>query len=331
MYRRQFARLRIAALGLAAGLAFAHAGAQEAVQATAFKGGWPGVTPAPGSLSVTPPPFGAAPASPTPHGIRAPTVKHVLVLGGTQGWHHDSVPSAMAGVFNWGRQTHLWEVEMRTDFALVNPKGGQPMNAGFRPEGLRDFDAIVIASATGDWGLDATQKAAMLQFVRDGGGLVVMHGGVDVHTWKDYTDMIGGEFVAHPFNNGDWPIFPFPIVNEDASTAMTSFLPHHFVKQDEIYVVRNFSRDESTVLLSLDKNLLDFSHVTSAVPPSHDVPVTWIKQYGKGRVFVSTFGHAKEAFDDPDVARMYTEAIKWALRLSGDDAQVRKEAQAKKR
>jgi hypothetical protein len=37
-------------------------------------------------------------------------------------------------------------------------------------------------------------------------------------------------------------------------------------------------------------------------------------------VFASTIGHAKEAFDDPDVARMYTEAIRWALRLSGDDA-----------
>jgi hypothetical protein len=37
-------------------------------------------------------------------------------------------------------------------------------------------------------------------------------------------------------------------------------------------------------------------------------------------VFASTIGHAKEAFDDPDVARMYLEAIRWALRLSGDDA-----------
>jgi len=54
------------------------------------------------------------------------------------------------------------------------------------------------------------------------------------------------------------------------------------------------------------------------------VPVAWIKQYGKGRVFVSTIGHQKEAFDDPDVARMYTEAIKWALRLSGEDAVPKK-------
>jgi type 1 glutamine amidotransferase len=38
---------------------------------------------------------------------------------------------------------------------------------------------------------------------------------------------------------------------------------------------------------------------------------------------VSTLGHAKEAFDDPEVARIYLEGIKWALRLSGGDAQPR--------
>jgi len=231
----------------------------------------------------------------------------------------------MAAVFNWGRATHLWHTEMRTEFSLVNPRGGQPMNAGFRPEGLKDFDAIVVASATGDWGLDASQKAALLDFVRNGGGLVAIHGGVDAnHAWRDYVDMVGGEFVAHPFNNGEWPLFPFPLVNEDASTPMTSFLPRHFTKQDELYVVRNFSRDESQVLVSLDKDVLDMSRIPQALPPNRDVPIVWIKQYGKGRVFASSFGHSKEAFDDPEIAHLYTEGIKWALRLQGEDAQPRK-------
>jgi type 1 glutamine amidotransferase len=195
------------------------------------------------------------------------------------------------------------------------------MNAGFRPEGLKDFDAIVVASATGDWGLDAAQKAALLDFVRGGGGLVVMHGGADAnHAWRDYVDMVGGEFVAHPFNNSDWPLFPFPLVNEDATAPMTAHLPRNFVKQDELYVVRNFSRDESQVLVSIDKDQLDMSRVPQALPPNRDVPIVWIKQYGKGRVFVSTFGHGKEAFDDPDIARLYTEGVKWALRLTGQDA-----------
>jgi type 1 glutamine amidotransferase len=299
--------------------------AQAQPSTPAFKGGWNGPLANNQNIPVTPPPFGAAPNSPAAKGARVPFMKHVLVLGGARDWHHDSIPAAMASVFEWGRQTRLWDAEMRTEFSLINPKGGQPMNAGFRPQGLRDFDAIVVASATGDWGLDASQKAALLDFVRGGGGLVVMHGGVDAnHDWRDYVDMVGGEFVSHPFNNGEWPLFPFPMVNEAPASQFTGFLPRHFVKQDEIYVVRNFSRDDSTVLVSLDKDQLDMTHVPGWLPPSRDVPVVWVKQYGKGRVFVSTFGHAKEAFADPDVAHMYTEAIKWALRLSGDDLPARK-------
>jgi type 1 glutamine amidotransferase len=248
----------------------------------------------------------------------------VLVLGGARGWHHDSIPDAMAAVFQWGRATHLWEAEMRSEFSLVNGRGGQRMNAGFRPEGLRDFDAVVVASATGDWGLDESQKAALLDFVRGGGGLVVMHGGIDAnHGWKDYVDMVGGEFVSHPFNSDGWVVFPFPLLNENPGTPMTSFLPRQFVKQDELYVVRNFSRDDAEVLVSVDKGVLDMSRVAWQLPPDRDIPVVWIKQYGKGRVFVSTLGHAKEAFDDPEVARIYLEGIKWALRLSGGDAQPR--------
>jgi type 1 glutamine amidotransferase len=151
-----------------------------------------------------------------------------------------------------------------------------------------------------------------------------MHGGIDAnHGWKDYVDMVGGEFVSHPFNSDGWVVFPFPLLNENPGTPMTSFLPRQFVKQDELYVVRNFSRDDAEVLVSVDKGVLDMSRVAWQLPPDRDIPVVWIKQYGKGRVFVSTLGHAKEAFDDPEVARIYLEGIKWALRLSGGDAQPR--------
>jgi len=36
------------------------------------------------------------------------------------------------------------------------------------------------------------------------------------------------------------------------------------------------------------------------------------KIYGKGRVFYSTLGHTEEAWSDPDIRKMYLEAIKWA-------------------
>jgi uncharacterized protein len=38
--------------------------------------------------------------------------------------------------------------------------------------------------------------------------------------------------------------------------------------------------------------------------------------YGKGRVFYSTLGHTEEAWEDPDIRKMYFEAIKWALGMT---------------
>ena len=91
-----------------------------------------------------------------------------------------------------------------------------------------------------------------------------------------------------------------------------------FTIKDEIYQHRDFSRAKIRVLASLDSTKLDYTK-----PNIHrddkDFPVAWAKMYGKGRVFYSTFGHAPETWDDPQIQKMYFEATRWALRLTGDD------------
>jgi len=44
--------------------------------------------------------------------------------------------------------------------------------------------------------------------------------------------------------------------------------------------------------------------------------VAYSKMYGKGRVFYSTLGHTPESWDDPDIQKMYFEAIRWALGMT---------------
>ncbi|WP_020655915.1 ThuA domain-containing protein [Massilia niastensis] len=251
-------------------------------------------------------------------GPRSPSVRRVLVLGGARKFQHDSISTAMAGVHRWGQDNGLWEAELRTDFTLVSPAGGGPMNAGFQPKGLGDFDAVVVASADGDWQLSPVQKKALLDFVRAGKGLVVMHGGLDAnHDWPDYIDMVGAEQVGHPFNTLEQPVYPFPLVTENTAFPATAFFPARFVKQDELYTVRNWSRQDVDVLLRIDESAVPVAGKGDELPPDHDMPVAWIKSYGKGRVFASTLGHTREAYRDPEIVRMYTEAIKWALGLSG--------------
>ena len=69
------------------------------------------------------------------------------------------------------------------------------------------------------------------------------------------------------------------------------------------------------VLLRLDERKLDFNN-----PRVHrtdkDFAVAWSKMYGKGHVFYSTLGHTNESWDDPDIQKMYLEAIKWSMGLT---------------
>ena len=51
--------------------------------------------------------------------------------------------------------------------------------------------------------------------------------------------------------------------------------------------------------------------------------MTWAKMYGKGRVFYSTLGHVEANWDKPEMQTMYTEAIRWALKLVDADVTPR--------
>ena len=92
--------------------------------------------------------------------------------------------------------------------------------------------------------------------------------------------------------------------------------PKAFVKYDEIYQPKEWSRDKVNVLLSLDPTKLNYANNPRVHRTDHDFAVAWDKMYGKGRVFYSTLGHTEEAWDDPDIRKMYFEAIKWVLGMT---------------
>jgi type 1 glutamine amidotransferase len=153
----------------------------------------------------------------------------------------------------------------------------------------------------------------MLSFIHDDGkGFVGIHAALDTnYTWPEYGEMIGGWFDQHP-----WMTFQAPIVTEDSDFPATRHFPKAFTKYDEIYQPKAWSRDKVNVLLSLDPAKLDYTNNPRIHRTDHDFPVAWSKMYGKGRVFYSTLGHTEEAWDDPDIRKMYFEAIRWALGMT---------------
>lgn len=250
-------------------------------------------------------------------GPSGPMRYHVLVLGGTTGFHHESISDAMTAIAVMGNESGLYDAELRTDFELVNDGGGKKMRFGFMPEGLGDFDAVVLVSTTGEWGLSEDQKKALLAFVHEHGkGLIGIHGALDAnYSWPGYADMFGAGFGGHPLNTLEHPTVAFPLVNEAPDSPITRHFPQYFAEQNELYVPKNFSRSNVDVLLRIDQD-----RIATGPAGTSDIAIAWTRAYGKGRVFYSSIGHTKQSWTDPDVRKMYLEAIRWSLGLTNRGA-----------
>jgi type 1 glutamine amidotransferase len=223
------------------------------------------------------------------------------------------VTDAMVTMYQLGRDSGLWEATLRTDYQLITKK---PLQANGK--NLTTFDAIVFASSTGEMTLDEEQKASLLSFVReDGKGLVGIHAALDAnYKWPEYGEMLGGWFDEHP-----WDTFDAPILVEDAEFPATRHFPRAFIRRDEIYQAKAWSRDNVNVLMRLDESKLAYDGNKRVKRTDRDFAVAWSKLYGKGRVFYSTLGHTNESWADPDVRTMYFEAVKWVLGLTEGSTQ----------
>ena len=144
-------------------------------------------------------------------------LKHVLVIGQTKGFEHDSVSDGMAAIYNMGRDSGLWDATLRTDVELITKKTLE-RNA----KNLDYFDALVFVSTTGELDLDDAQKKDMLSFIQDDGkGFVGIHAALDTnYKWPEYGEMIGGWFDEHP-----WSTFNAPIINEDPNFPAVRHFP----------------------------------------------------------------------------------------------------------
>jgi uncharacterized protein len=135
-------------------------------------------------------------------------------------------------------------------------------------------------------------------------------------SWPEFGEMLGARYDGRPWNTAYGSV-----INEDPAFPATRHLPLVFNFTEEFYQAQAYSRDKIRVLLRLD---------LSKMPPTPelhrtdgDFPLAWAKMYGKGRVFYSAFGHAPATWDNPDVYRMYFEAIKWSLGLTDADVTPR--------
>jgi type 1 glutamine amidotransferase len=104
------------------------------------------------------------------------------------------------------------------------------------------------------------------------------------------------------------------IVDDRECPATRHFGPSIQI-HDEIYQLNRYSRDKVRVLMRLDTSTVDMKK-KGVERTDGDYAMTWVREFGKGRVFTSVLGHREEVWDRPDIQKMWLEAVLWVLKMT---------------
>ena len=187
----------------------------------------------------------------------------------------------------------------------------------FSAESLAGFDGVIFASTTGE--LPIPDLDAFLAWIKSGKAFIGFHAATDTLRSSDaYCDMVGGHFAGHPWNAGGEHGF---VVHEPGH-RLTAMFPERFRWKDEIYQYDpRYKPENLRVLLSLDMQ------ASKPQEPWH-VPVSWVREYGKGRVFYTNFGHNDATWKEPMFQRHMVEGMSWALGRFAAPAEPNPQVQA---
>ena len=226
---------------------------------------------------------------------------------------HEFTSHALSVIERLGYESGAYDTFIRTDSNIIarQPKNtiGEPASGG---PTLEMADAIFFLGHR-DVPIDEAQKKELAAFVQGGKGFVAAHTALTAFDdWPEFGEMLGGRYDGHPWHA------PGTVINEGADFPATRHFPATFTINDEFYQAKAFSPN-ARVLLRLD---------VSKMPPHAELrnqgfPLAWAKNYGKGRVFYSSFAHDAGTWDNRDIAQMYFEAIKWALGMTEGDVTPR--------
>ncbi|MBB5039358.1 ThuA domain-containing protein [Prosthecobacter dejongeii] len=289
--------------------------------------------------------------------------KKLLVVTVTTGFRHSSIETAEKVLAELGKSSGAFTVD------YVHQPEGQPKNPGKAPEKkpnetdesfkakqeaystaladyntantawnekvkaymaenmaiekIKGYDGFIFANTTGD--LQFPDRDGFVELIKGGKAFVAMHSGGDTyHPFRGYVDMLGGEFQTHKAQ-----VEVQPVLHDPAHPA-TKPVPTGWRVFDEIYLFKSYDPAQVHALMGLN------SHPNEGTPGYY--PVSWCKEFGKGKVFYTSLGHREDVWDptwkegtkdrknSPEIAKTYQEhilgGIKWALGLVEGDAEI---------
>jgi len=226
--------------------------------------------------------------------------RRVLVFYRCEGFIHGSIPYANYALQKMGEQTGAFQVDLADTYDVFNR------------ENLEKYDCIILNNTTGMTFPEASQEIAFLDFINGGKGLMGIHAASDnFGRHPECRAIVGGEFGGHPWNaGGNWAFK----LDDPEHVLNAAFEGKGFWHTDEIYQYKKETYVGPKVLrllVSLDMGQKEVSKLINDGP--REVPVSWLRKAGDGRVFYTNFGHREDTFQKTVILRHMLDGIQYAI------------------
>ena len=161
--------------------------------------------------------------------------------------------------------------------------------------------------------------AGLIAAVRAGTGLVGWHGGIadSYRNSADYLQLIGGQFAHHASVNppqqatgeqsDNYEHYRVDITELGRSHPITEGVEDFELTTEQYWVL---SDEYNEVLATTTQAKREWDAWDRPVT----FPAVWTRQWGEGRIVVSTPGHRLEIVQDPNVRRIIERGLLWAAR-----------------
>ncbi|WP_409342497.1 ThuA domain-containing protein [Paenibacillus sp. MBLB4367] len=213
--------------------------------------------------------------------------KALIVWGGWLG--HE--PEQVAGIFREVLAEAGFEVECSDTLESFADK-----------QKLKALDLIVPVWTMGEIGKELADNVS--EAVQAGVGIAGCHGGMcdSFRSNVDWQFMTGGQWVAHPGNDG----VEYVVNVKNSSSPILAGMNDFTVKSEQYYM----HVDPAVEVLATTR--FPIAEGPHSLNKAVDMPVVWTKRWGVGRVFYCSLGHKADIVAMPEMKLIMRRGFLWS-------------------
>ncbi len=170
-----------------------------------------------------------------------------------------------------------------------------------RLDNLKKFDVLLLVQIQAEDGNPPDYvKNGILEFLKQGGGLVVNHFAVaNVQKWRDSIDIYGAMWVSGKSTHGPYHTFRLDIKDE-THPIVEGVKP--FTTNDELYFNLLMRPDRHVIMTANEER---FGHTVAE-------PMLFTHYVHNARCVYYALGHDEESVKPPEFRKIVVQSIEWA-------------------